>query len=84
MVEYVELLMTDPAARLRIVRHQLLSRVRDALDDVPPEISESAVGRMAQAGALVQLAAELLSEQVGPALASQMVSDLAQRMQRAA
>lgn len=75
--------MTEPAEQLRIVRQQLLSRVRDALDDAPPEVSESAVGRMAQAGALVQLAAELLSEQVGPVLASEMVADLAQRTHRA-
>jgi hypothetical protein len=65
------------------MRRQLVSRVHDALDDAPPEVAESAVGRMTQAGVLVQLAAELLSEQVGPALASQMVSDLAQRTQRA-
>lgn len=71
--------MIEPAERLRAVRQQLLSRVRDALDDVPPEISESAIGRMTQAGALVQLAAELLSEQIGPVLATRMVADLAQR-----
>lgn len=75
--------MPEAAEQLFAMRRRLVSRVRAALDDTPPEISESAVGRMAQAGALVQLAAELLSEQVGPVLASKMVSDLAQRTQRA-
>lgn len=69
--------MPEAAERLFVMRRQLVSRVRDALDDTPPELAESAVGRMAQAGALVQIATELLSEQVGPALASQMVRDLA-------
>ncbi len=75
--------MPEAIEQYRAARRQLLYRVRAALDDTPPEISESAVGRMAQAGALVQLAAELLSEQVGPALASKMVTDLAQRTHRA-
>ena len=61
------------------MRRQLMFRVSDALDDVSPELAESAVGRMAQAGVLVELAARLLTDQVGPALASRMVSDLAQR-----
>ena len=71
--------MCGAADRMRAMRRQLSSRVRDALDDVAPELAESAVGRMAQAGVLVQLAAELLADQVGPTLARQMVSDLAQR-----
>jgi hypothetical protein len=71
--------MPDAADRMRAMRRQLSSRVRAALDDVAPELAESALGRMAQAGVLVHLAAELLSDQVGPAIASQMVSDLAQR-----
>jgi hypothetical protein len=75
--------MPEAAERLFAMRRQLVSRVRDALDDAAPDIAESAVGRMTQAGALVQLAAELLSEQVGPVLASQMVSELVQRTQRA-
>ena len=75
--------MATEAAGLRAMQRQLFSRVRNALDDVAPELAESAVGRMAQAGILVHLAAELLSDQVGPALASQMVSDLAQRHVRA-
>ena len=70
--------MPEAVDRMRSMRRQLASRVRDALDETSPELAESAIGRMTQAGVLVQLAAELLSEQVGPALASQMVSDLAQ------
>ena len=70
--------MPEAVDRVRVMRRQLTSRIRDALDDTSPDLAESAVGRMTQAGVLVQLAAELLSEQVGPALASQMVSDLAQ------
>ena len=50
---------------MRAMRRQLMSRVSDALDDVTPEFAQSAVGRMAQAGVLVELAAQLLSEQVG-------------------
>ena len=76
--------MLDAADRMRAMRSQLVSRVSDALDDVSPELAESAVGRMAQAGVLVELAAQLLSEQVGPVLASQMVSDLVQRTRAAA
>ena len=56
-------------------------RVRDALDVAPPEVAECAIGRMTLAGGLVELAAELLSEQVGPSLASQMLADLAPREQ---
>lgn len=80
-VEHLELAMTDAADRMRAMRRQLVSRVCDALDDISPDLAESAVGRMAQADVLVELAAELLSQQVGPALAAQMVSDLAQRPQ---
>ena len=68
---------------MRAMRRQLMSRVSDALDDVTPELAESAVGRMAQAGVLVELAARLLSEQVGPDMAGRMVSDLAQRARAA-
>lgn len=75
--------MPEAAEQLFAMRRRLVSRVRDALDDAPPEVSESAVGRMAQAGALVQIAVELLGEQVGPALASEMVSDLACRTRQA-
>lgn len=71
--------MPDAAERICAMRRQLASRVRDALDDVSPELAESAVGRMSQAGVLIELAAELLSDQVGPELASKMVADLAQR-----
>jgi hypothetical protein len=71
--------MTEASDRMRTMQRELASRVRNALDDVAPELAESAVGRMTQAGVLVQLAARLLSEQVGPALATQMMSDLAQR-----
>ena len=76
--------MTDAADRMRAMRRQLVSRVSDALDDVSPELAESAVGRMTQAGVLVELAAQLLSEQVGPAVASRMVTELAHRSQRVA
>lgn len=71
--------MTEASDRMRTMQRELASRVRNALDDVAPELAESAVGRMTQAGVLVELAARLLSEQVGPALATQMMSDLAQR-----
>ena len=75
--------MPDAAVRVMAMRRQFISRVRDALDAAPPEVAECAIGRMTLAGVLVELAAELLSEQVGPSLASQMLADLAQR-QRAA
>ncbi len=68
---------------MHAMRRHLVSRVRDALDDVSPELAECAVGRMVQAGVLVELAAGLLSEQLGPAMATRMVSDLAQRTQAA-
>ena len=71
--------MTEAADRMRAMQRELASRVRNALDDVAPELAESAVGRMTQAGVLVELAARLLNEQVGPALATQMMSDLARR-----
>jgi hypothetical protein len=71
--------MHDTSDRLRSMQRQLLIRVRVALDDVSPDIAESAIGRMAQAGVLVELAAQMLGEQVGPVLAGQMVADLAQR-----
>lgn len=61
------------------MRQRLVAQVRDALDDVSPDLAESAIGRVTQAGVLVELAAELLSDQVGPALAGRMVADLAQR-----
>ena len=76
--------MTDAADRMRAMRRQLVSRVSDALDDVAPELAEGAVGRITQAGVLIEIAARLLSEQVGPALASRMVVELAHRPQRAA
>jgi hypothetical protein len=76
--------MPDAADRVCAMRRQLVSRVSDALDDVSPELAESAVGRMTQAGVLVELAAGLLSEHVGPALASRMVTELAHQLQRAA
>ena len=60
------------------MRQRLVAQVRDALDDVSPDLAESAIGRVTQAGVLVELAAELLSDQVGPALAGRMVADLAQ------
>jgi hypothetical protein len=71
--------MTEASDRMRTMQRELASRVRNALDDVAPELAESAVGRMTQAGVLIELAARLLSEQVGPALATQMMRDLAQR-----
>ena len=74
--------MTDAADRMRAMRRQLASRVRDALDDVTPELAECAVGRMTQAGVLVELAAQLLSDQVGPDLATKMVGELAHQAQR--
>ena len=64
---------------LNVMRRQLLSRVRAALDDAAPEIAESAVGRAVQAGVLIELATELLSEQIGPALARKMLGELAQQ-----
>jgi hypothetical protein len=76
--------MTDAADRMRAMRRQLMSRVSDALDDVTPELAESAVGRVTQAGVLVELAARLLSEHLGPAMASRMVTEIANRSQRAA
>ena len=76
--------MTDAADRMRAMRRQLVSRVNDALDDVAPELAESAVGRMAQAGVLVELAARLLSDQLGPDIASRMVRDLARLRPRRA
>ena len=45
--------------------------------DAAPALAESAVGRMSQAGVRVELAAQLLSEQVGPTLASRVVTELA-------
>ena len=60
------------------MRQRLVAQVRDALDDVSPDLAESAIGRVTQAGVLVELAAELLSDQVGAALAERMVADLAQ------
>jgi hypothetical protein len=72
--------MPEVADRLNVTTRQLMSRVRDALDDVAPEVAESAVGRMVQAGVLVELAAGLLSEQLGSAMACQMIGDLAQRL----
>lgn len=75
--------MTDAADRMHAMRRQLHSRVSDALDDVAPELAESAVGRMTQVGVLVELAARLLADEVGPALASQIVGDLARRSSHA-
>jgi hypothetical protein len=83
LVEHLEPNMQEAADRMRAMRRQLLSRVSDALDDVSPDLAESAVGRIAQAGVLVELAARLLSDQLGPDIASRMVSDLAQRSQAA-
>ena len=71
--------MRNSIDRLELVRRQLLSRVREAIDDAPPEIAESAVGRMIQAGALIDFAAGILSEELGPEIGRRMVSDLAQR-----
>jgi hypothetical protein len=76
--------MRDAADRLKLMRRRLLSRVRDALDDVSPELAESAVGRMAQAGVLVELAAQMLGDQVGQATANKIVADLALRQRPAA
>jgi hypothetical protein len=75
--------MPEVADRVNATRRQLMSRVRDALDDVAPEVAESAVGRVVQAGVLVELATGLLSEQLGSAMACKMVGDLAQRSQAA-
>jgi hypothetical protein len=52
---------------------------RDVLDDVPPELAESAIGRTVQAGVLVRLAADMLAKQLGPEFACRMVNDLVQR-----
>ena len=71
--------MSEVADRMWAMRRQLHSRVSDALDDAAPELAESAVGRMTQVSVLVELAARLLSDEVGPELASQMVRDLAER-----
>ncbi len=71
--------MLNAAERMHVVRQQLIVQVRDALDDVSPELAESAIGRMTQAGVLVELAAELLAAQVGPEIASRMVTDFASR-----
>ena len=72
--------MDNPADRVRAMRRQLASRVRDALDDASPELSESAIGCVAQAGVLVSIAAELLSEQLGPEAAAQLMQNLMPRM----
>ena len=71
--------MRNSIDRLELVRRQLLSRVREAIDDAPPEIGESAVGRMIQAGGLIDFAAGILSEELRPEIGRRMVSDLAQR-----
>ena len=72
--------MHDCAAdRLKLMQRQLTSRVREALDDLPPELAESAIGRTVQAGVLVELAADMLAEQLGPEFACRMVNELAQR-----
>ena len=73
--------MHDSTDRLKLMQRQLAARVRDVLDDVPPELSGSAVGRTVQAGVLVRLAADMLAEQLGPEFACRMVNELAQRPQ---
>ena len=75
--------MSDFADRLRAMRRQLVSRVRDALDDASPEITESAVGRAVQAGVLVELATSLLGEELGGPMACKMLGELAERSQTA-
>jgi hypothetical protein len=75
--------MNENVDRLNVMRRQLMSRVRAALDDAAPELAESAVGRAVQAGVLVELATSLLSEQIGAALACKMLGELAQRSQAA-
>jgi hypothetical protein len=61
------------------MHRQLVSRVRDALDDVAPDLAESAVGRAVQAGALVQMAAGLLSDELGAATACKILGEMAER-----
>jgi hypothetical protein len=62
--------------------HHAAEPVREALADVPPEIAESAIGRAALAGALVEAAAELLAEQTDPAFARRVVVGLVERWRR--
>ena len=71
--------MTEAVVYLRQMQQQLSSRVREALEDVTPEVAGSAVGRVTQASILVYLAAELLTDHLGHSAASQIVIDVAQR-----
>lgn len=52
LVEQQEQVYAGAADRLNVTRRQLMSRVKDALDDAAPEVAESAVGRLIQAGVL--------------------------------
>lgn len=71
--------MSNAIDLLGMVRRQLLSRVRDAIDDAPPEVAESAVGKAVQAGALVEAALELMASQMDPGAARNMLSDMLRR-----
>ena len=69
--------IVNSVERLRALRHELRSRVHDALEDAAPEVAASAIGVMTQVGALVEIATELLAEQVGRDLSARIIADLA-------
>ena len=61
------------------IRIRLAYRVRAALDDVTPEFGQSIVGQTTQAAVLVELAATLLSRQIGHASACDLIGEVAKR-----
>ena len=67
----------DAAPALRTVRERFACRVREALGQVPPEISASAVGHAVLAETLVQIAADLIAWEEYPGLLDHLVRRVA-------
>ena len=63
----------DVAPALRTVRERFACGVREALDQVPPEIAASAIVHAVLAETLVQIAAEIVKREEYPGLLDHLV-----------
>ena len=61
------------ARALRLVRERFASEVRDALEQVPIEIAESAIGHAVLAETLIQIAADIVRRQGNPDLLNHLM-----------
>ena len=74
-----QLVICNPSDRLEVARWQLLTKVRAAIKDMPPEVAQSAVGIAVQTGVLIEAAASMLAEQTDATTAHRLLREMVER-----